>query len=117
MRHRSAKSTLGRTAAPRRALFRSLLTSMATHGRIRTTEAKAKALRPKIERLITVARRGTLAARRQLQRDLTTEEAVRAMLTTHGARFKNRQGGYTRIIKTSRRAGDGARMALLTFVE
>ncbi len=90
---------------------------MATHGRIRTTEAKAKALRPKIERLITVARRGTLAARRQLQRDLTTEEAVRAMLTTHGARFKNRQGGYTRIIKTSRRAGDGARMALLTFVE
>lgn len=117
MRHRKKGKTLGRKKAARKALLRNLMTSLVLYEKIKTTEPKAKFLRPIIEKYITLSKRGDLHARRQLLRVLYTEGAVRKMIDVIGPRYKERPGGYTRIIKLpAQRVGDGAKMAIIEFV-
>ncbi len=117
MRHRKAKVTLDRKAGPRRALLRHLAVSLVTHGRIRTTAAKARAVRPVVERAITVGKRGDLAARRRLISTLGSPAAAERILSSWSKKFKERPGGYTRTVKLGRRAGDAALVVLLEFVD
>lgn len=116
MRHRAKHRQLSRTAAHRRALLRNLATSLFRHGKVTTTEAKAKELRPFAERLITLARRGDLHARRQVERRIKDREAQHALFAELGKRFASRPGGYTRIIKLGHRAGDGADVARIELL-
>ncbi|MBI4599926.1 50S ribosomal protein L17 [Candidatus Uhrbacteria bacterium] len=117
MRHRVQKKTLDRKAGPRRALLKNLALQLVAYEKIRTTEAKAKVLRPYVERLITKGRTNTLTARRALLRVLPTETAVKKILEELGPRYTQRAGGYLRITKTAPRQGDGARMAVIEFVK
>ncbi|MBI4426451.1 MAG: 50S ribosomal protein L17 [Candidatus Kerfeldbacteria bacterium] len=116
MRHRSKKNILGRTSAPRRQLLRSLAISLITYGRMTTSEAKAKALRPFVERVVTRGRAASLANRRHLLATLGNEQAVQKILTQLGPRYARRPGGYTRITRLGRRAGDASQQALIEFV-
>ncbi len=116
MRHQVKKGMLGRTTAHRRALMRNLVTSFLERERVRTTLAKARSARPIAEKMITLAKRGTLHTRRQALAYITKEEAVKKLFDDIGPRFKERPGGYTRIVKLDRRAGDGAEMAMLELV-
>jgi len=116
MRHRNTTKSLGRKVGPRKALMKGLAQSLILHEKIKTTEAKAKVLRPYIERMVTVAKKGDLTARRTLMKDLTTEGAVKKALEVIGPRYKTRAGGYTRIIKVGTRQGDGAEMVMIEFV-
>lgn len=116
MRHKKKKTTLGRKKAPREALLRNLAESLILHGNIKTTKAKAKALRMFIEPLVTKARKNTLAARRELIKVLYTEKAVKKIMEEIGPKYKDRKGGYTRIIKLARRKNDAAEMARIEFV-
>ncbi len=117
MRHRVKKKTLDRKTGPRRALLKNLALQLVVYEKIRTTEAKAKVLRPYVERLITKGKAQTLAARRALLRVLPTENAVNKILEDLGPRYKERAGGYLRITKTVARQGDGAHMAVIEFVK
>lgn len=101
---------------PRRALIRGQLTSLVLHEAIVTTEAKAKEVAPRFERLVTYAKKGTLAGGRSLRKELLTENATLKMLQEIGPAFADRQGGYTRIIKLDNRRGDNAPMAQLSLV-
>lgn len=103
-------------AGPRRALIRGQLTSLVLHEGITTTEAKAKEVAPRFERLVTHAKKGTLAGGRALRRELLTENAAQKMLQELAPAFAERQGGYTRIIKLGNRRGDNAPMARLALV-
>ena len=116
MRHRNSGRKLGRNASHRAALFNNLVTSLLTYGRIETTEAKAKELRPFVEKLITKARSGTLHARRLAVRHIHKREAADKLFQVIGPRFATRNGGYTRILKTGFRKGDGADMARIELV-
>lgn len=116
MRHQVKQGKLGRNTAHRRALLRNLVTSFLECERIRTTLAKARAARPVAEKMITLAKRGTLHARRQALAYMTKEAAVQKLFTELGPRFAERPGGYTRIVKLDKRAGDGASMAMLELV-
>ena len=116
MRHQVKKGMLGRNTAHRRALLRNLVTSFIERERMRTTLAKARAARPVAEKMITLAKRGTLHARRQALAYLTKEEAVKKLFDELGPRFTERPGGYTRIVKLGKRAGDGASMAMIELV-
>lgn len=116
MRHQVKKGMLGRTTAHRRALMRNLVTSFLERERVRTTLAKARSARPVAEKMITLAKRGTLHARRQALAYMTKEDAVKKLFDDIGPRFKERPGGYTRIVKLDHRAGDGAEMAMLELV-
>lgn len=116
MRHQVKKGMLGRNTAHRRALMRNLVTSFLERERVRTTLAKARSARPVAEKMITLAKRGTLHARRQALAYVTKEAAVKKLFDDIGPRFIERQGGYTRIVKLDRRAGDGAEMAMLEIV-
>jgi len=116
MRHNSKKFTLGREADQRKALMRSLCESLVLHGGIKTTEAKAKALRRVFEPLVTKARKNTLAARREIMKVLFTEKAVKKMMEEVGPNYKTREGGYTRIIKLPVRKNDAAKMARIELV-
>jgi large subunit ribosomal protein L17 len=98
-------------------MLSNMATSLFRHERIRTTEAKAKELRPYAERLITLARRGDLHARRQAARRIHDKEALKKLFETLGPRYSERPGGYTRILKLGRRRGDGAEMAVVQLVE
>lgn len=117
MRHRVYGRHLKRSKDERQALFRNLITDLFRHGRIRTTEAKAKAVRPQAERLITLARKGDLAARRRVLRSVTDPQVVKELFENIGPRYGGRPGGYTRILKLGPRKGDAAPMALLELVE
>jgi large subunit ribosomal protein L17 len=117
MRHRRAGSKLGRVSAHRQAMFRNQLTALLHHERITTTVAKAKALRPMADRLVTLAKRETLHARRQALTFVPDTAAVRKLFDTVAARYLDRRGGYTRVIRTGWRHGDGAPMAILEFVD
>lgn len=117
MRHRVAKKKLGRDKGHRRALYRNLITELFRHERIQTTEAKAKAVRPYAEKLITLAKRGDLHARRQVLRWINDKEVVDHLFHAIAPSFEDRPGGYTRIIKLGQRQGDGARMVILELVE
>jgi large subunit ribosomal protein L17 len=116
MRHQVKKGKLGRNTAHRRALLRNMVTSFLERERIRTTLAKARAARPVAEKMITLAKRGTLHARRQALAYMTKEAAVQKLFTELGPRFSERPGGYTRIVKLDKRMGDGASMAMLELV-
>lgn len=116
MRHRKVGKTLDRKAAPRRALLRNLATSLVLYERIQTTKAKAKAVAPYVERMITVGKEKTLHARRELLKELTTSSAVEKVLSELGPRYLERRGGYTRITKIGHRSGDAAEMVQIEFV-
>jgi len=116
MRHQVKKGNLGRNTAHRRALLRNIVTSFLERERIRTTLAKARQARPVAEKMITLAKRGTLHARRQALAYMTKESVVKKLFEEIGPRFVERPGGYTRIVKLDRRNGDGAEMAMLELV-
>jgi len=116
MKHRHKGKKLGRKKDPRKALMRSLATSLILYEKIKTTEAKAKALKPVVEKLITKSKNNNLATKRQLLEYLYLENAVKKILEELGPRYKDRQGGYTRITKTGIRLGDGAKMVQIEFV-
>jgi large subunit ribosomal protein L17 len=117
MRHKRAGTKLGRLTAHRWALFRNQLTSLVHHERITTTVAKAKALRPLADHLVTLSKRENLHARRLALQLVPDVVAVRKLFDTVAARYADRRGGYTRIIPTGSRHGDGAPMAILEFVD
>jgi large subunit ribosomal protein L17 len=117
MRHRKAGKKLGRTPAHRKALYANLAGSLIEHGRIETTIAKAKAVRPIAEKMITLGRRGDLAARRQALAYLRANEIVHMLFAEVAPRFADRSGGYTRIVKLGPRYGDAAEMVYLEFVD
>ncbi len=114
MRHKVAGWKLGRNTAHRRSLLRNLVTSLIVEERIETTIPKAKAMRPHVEKMITLGKRGDLAARRLAASYLMTDESVAKLFDTIAPRFGDRNGGYLRIVRTAWRKGDGAEKA---FVE
>jgi len=116
MRHRKSGRQLGRNTHHRRALFRSLVTSLLEHERIETTEAKAKEVRILADRIITLGKRGDLHARRRALAYVRTSEVVGKVFSDLAGRFAERPGGYTRLIKTRRRIGDAARMVVIELV-
>ena len=116
MRHRAKGRQLSRTASHRRALLNNLASSLFAHGRLVTTEAKAKELRPFAERLITLARRGDLHARRLAERRIKDRDTLAKLFGEIGPRFASRPGGYTRILKLGHRPGDGADIARIELL-
>jgi large subunit ribosomal protein L17 len=117
MRHLKAGRKLGRTSAHRKALFRNLVTALIVRERIQTTLAKAKELRSKAEKTITLGKKGTLHARRLAFRTVQEKEALQKLFGPIAERFATRNGGYTRIIKIGNRKGDDAPMAFIELVE
>ncbi len=117
MRHLVKKKKLGRNTAQRRALLRNLVTSFLEKERIRTTLAKAKVAKPLAEKMITLAKKGTLHAKRQTLRFVYKKSVVKKLFEELGPRFSERPGGYTRIVKIGSRAGDGAEMAILELID
>ena len=117
MRHHRAGKKLGRDSAHRRALYANLTASLIEHGRIRTTETKAKAVRPIAEKIVTLGREGTIHARRQVLAYIRSQEVTHKLFSEVAPRFKDRPGGYTRIVKLGPRQGDSAPMAYLEFVD
>src|SRR5436190_21468116 len=116
MRHKVAGYKLGRTTSHRRSLLRNLATSLIIEERIETTIPKAKALKPIVEKMITLGKRGDLSARRQAIAYLMTDEAVNKLFDTVGPRFGDRNGGYTRIIRSGWQKGDGADKAFIELL-
>jgi large subunit ribosomal protein L17 len=117
MRHQKKGRQLGRTASHREALLRNMAISLIAHERINTTTEKAKELRPFVERLITLSKRGDLHARRLAARHIHDRDVLVKLFDTIGPRFAERAGGYTRILKTGHRRGDGAEMAFIELVD
>jgi len=117
MAHTTKGQRFGRPSNQRRALLRSLARSLVIEERISTTEAKAKALRPFIERLVTYAKTDTLASRRLAQTRIQDKEAVKKLFSTIGPRYKERSGGYTRVVKRTKRGlNDARKLAYIAFV-
>ncbi len=117
MRHHDANRKFGRTVNQRRALLKGLAASLIQHGSITTTEAKAKELRPSIEKMVTRAKNPTLAARRLLLSGFyNNEEVVTKLISDIAPRYTDRPGGYTRIVKLAARKSDASPMALIEFV-
>ncbi|MBL7141647.1 50S ribosomal protein L17 [Patescibacteria group bacterium] len=116
MRHRKKGKILGRKIGPRKALLKSLALNFVLRGKIKTTEAKAKAVKPIIERLITRAKENNLNNYRRINSYLQSREATKKILEEIGPKYKDRPGGYLRIIKVGPRKGDGAKMVILELV-
>jgi large subunit ribosomal protein L17 len=117
MRHQHTGKKLGRDSAHRRALYANLVCSLIEHGRIKTTEAKAKAVKPLAEQMITLGRRGDLAARRLAISKIRSVDAVHVLFSEVAPRFVDRPGGYSRIVKIGPRSGDAAEMVYLELVD
>jgi len=117
VRHASRGRKLGRDASHRKALYANLACSLIEHGRIKTTEAKAKAVKPFAEQMITLGRRGDLHARRQALSELRSQEVVHKLFADVGPRMADRPGGYSRIVKIGPRPGDAAEMVYLELVD
>jgi large subunit ribosomal protein L17 len=117
MRHHRAGKKLGRTAAQRKALYSGLTGALIEHGRVRTTEAKAKAVKPIAEQMITLGRRGDLHARRQALAYLRSQDVVHKLFSDVAPRFADRAGGYSRIVKLGPRLGDSADLVYLELVD
>ena len=117
MRHKSGGRKLQRTGAHRIAMFRNMSASLIKHEQITTTVAKAKELRPYVEKLITLAKRGGLANRRLAMSRLMDEAQLQKLFDVLAERYKDRNGGYTRIIKAGIRASDAAPIAIIEFVD
>jgi large subunit ribosomal protein L17 len=116
MRHKLAGYKLKRNVAARRSLFRGLVTSIIEHERIITTVPKAKAVRPLVEKMITLAKRDTLHTRRQAAAFIESPAALQKLFDKLGTRFGQRPGGYTRIVRLGNRKGDGAEQAMIELV-
>src|SRR5512142_3275071 len=116
MRHRKAGWKLGRNTSHRRALLRNLVTSLIVEERIETTVTKAKAMRPHVEKMITLGKRGDVAARRLAAGYLMTRDAVEKLFDTVSPRMGDRNGGYLRIVRTGFQKGDGAEKALVELM-
>ena len=116
MRHRVAGWKLGRNTSHRRALLRNLVTSLIVEERIETTATKAKAIKPHVEKMITLGKKGSVAARRQAAAYLMTSEAVDKLFATISPRFGDREGGYLRIVRTGFRPGDGGEKAFIELL-
>jgi large subunit ribosomal protein L17 len=117
MRHRRAGKKLGRDSAHRKALYSNLAGALIEHGRIKTTEAKAKAVKPFAEQMITLGKRGDLHARRLALAELRSQDVVHQLFADVAPRFVDRPGGYTRIVKLGPRLGDAAEMVYLELVD
>jgi large subunit ribosomal protein L17 len=117
MRHGVSGRKLGVTSSHRVAMLRSMATSLLKHEQITTTLPKAKELRPYVERIITLGKRGGLHARRQAYAQIRDEKVVEKLFTTIAERYKARNGGYTRVLKAGVRYGDAAAMAVIELVE
>ncbi|MBP6859900.1 MAG: 50S ribosomal protein L17 [Candidatus Magasanikbacteria bacterium] len=116
MRHKKNKITLDRKTAARRSLMANMAESLVLYEKIKTTKAKAKAVRSYVERLITKAKGQDLTARRDLMKSLYTENAIKKLLEDLAPRYKDRKGGYTRIILFKNRKGDGAEEVIVELV-
>ena len=116
MRHRKAGYKLQRDPSARRALLRGLVTSVIEHERVITTVTKAKAARPLVDKMITLAKKDTLHTRRQAASFLNTPQSVKKLFEEVGTRFGQRNGGYTRVVRIGPRQGDGAEQAMLELV-
>lgn len=116
MRHKIKGKTLDRKKEPRELMLRNLASSILLYEKVKTTEAKAKAVRPLVERMITMAKNGNLVSRRQLIKVLLQKLAVKKSMEVLGERYKTRAGGYTRIIKLGARQGDGAKIVQIELV-
>jgi large subunit ribosomal protein L17 len=116
MRHQCRVPLLGRPADQRKALLRGLTTQLIREGRVTTTKARARALRQEADRMITLAKEGSLAARRRALGYMYDKSLVHALFEKAGDRYGDRNGGYTRIIRTVRRRGDNAEMAIIELV-
>jgi large subunit ribosomal protein L17 len=116
MRHRNAGFKLGRNTSHRRALLRNLVTSVIVEDRVETTVAKAKAVRPHVEKMITLGKKGDLHSRRQALSFLQTDTAVSRLFETVAPRYGDRQGGYLRIVRTGFRKGDGGEKAFIELL-
>ena len=117
MRHGMSGRKLNRTKSHRKALFMNLAQALVKHEQIKTTLPKAKDLRPIVEKLVTLGKRGGLHARRQLISHIHDEVLVEKLLTVLADRYKGRPGGYTRVLKAGFRYGDAAPMAIIEFVD
>ena len=117
MRHQRAGKKLGRDSAHRRALYANLAGALIEHGRIKTTEAKAKAVKPIAEQMITLGRRGGVHNYRQALAFLRSQDVVHKLFHDVGPRFADRDGGYSRIVKLGPRQGDAAEMVYLELVD
>lgn len=116
MRHRVKGKKLDRKKAPREAMLKNLASSIIIYEKVKTTEAKAKTVKPLLEKIITASIRGDLASRRQLIRLLPQKLAVKKAMEILAVRYKDRRGGYLRIIKLGKRLGDNADMAQIELV-
>src|SRR5882757_10014200 len=116
MRHKESGWKLGRNTAHRRSLLRNLVTSLILEERVETTVIKAKAMRPNVEKMITLGKRGDLSARRQAAAYLMTKAAVTKLFDTIAPRFGDRNGGYLRIVRTGWQKGDGAEKAFIELL-
>jgi large subunit ribosomal protein L17 len=116
MRHRCRVKKLGKPADQRRALLRALTTELIRHGRITTTLVRAKVLRSEVEKMITLAKKGSLTARREALGYIYDKQLVHALFEQVPTRYGTRQGGYTRIMHTMPRRGDNAEMAIIELV-
>lgn len=117
MLHRVAGKKLGRDKNQRTALFKGLANSLILHEKITTTETKAKAVKPMIEKLVTRSKVNSIHSRRLLLKELGSENVVKKLLEVVGPKFKDRKGGYLRIVRLGARVGDQAKMVSLMFVE
>ena len=117
MRHRRSGRKLGRDASHRKALYANLASALIEHGRIKTTAAKAKEVRPVAEQMITLGRRGGVHARRQALKLLRSQDVVHKLFSEVGPRFVDRPGGYSRIVRIGPRQGDAAEMVYLELVD
>ena len=117
MRHGAAYRKLGRTSAHRTAMFANMAASLIKHEQITTTLPKAKELRPFVEKLVTLAKKGDLHARRQAIAELRDQSVVKKLFDVLAPRYAERPGGYTRIIKAGIRASDAAPIAIIEFVD
>jgi len=116
MRHRKKGKILDRKKEAREAVLKNLASSILIYEKVKTTQAKAKAVKPLVEKLISVSRAGNLTARRKLIKALPQPMAVKKAMEVLGARYKERAGGYTRIVKIGKRRGDGADIVQIELV-
>jgi len=117
MRHGFAHRKLNRTHQHRKAMFANMAASLITHEQIKTTLPKAKELKPIVDKLITLAKKGDLASRRRAISKIRDEAAVAKLFAVMGDRYKDRQGGYTRVLKAGFRFGDNAPVAIIELVD
>ena len=116
MRHRNGGFKLGRNTSHRRALLRNLVTSVIINDRVHTTITKAKAVRPLVEKMVTLGKNGSVHARRQALSYMMTPDSVDRLFATVAPRYSERKGGYTRIVRTGTRVGDASEMAFIELL-